>query len=68
VYATDPLNPAFGSNLDRTINASGAVLWVHGHIHYATDYVIGRTRVVNNPRGYPNEPLTGFDPGLVIEV
>jgi hypothetical protein len=24
--------------------------------------------VVSNPRGYPHEPVDGFDPGLVIEV
>jgi Icc-related predicted phosphoesterase len=27
-------------------------LWVHGHVHENSDYRIGRTRVVCNPRGY----------------
>ena len=27
-------------------------LWVHGHMHNASDYMIGETRVVCNPRGY----------------
>jgi Icc-related predicted phosphoesterase len=27
-------------------------LWVHGHMHNASDYMIGQTRVVCNPRGY----------------
>jgi Icc-related predicted phosphoesterase len=27
-------------------------LWVHGHMHNASDYEIGDTRVVCNPRGY----------------
>jgi hypothetical protein len=26
------------------------------------------TRVLSNPRGYPHEPVEGFDPGLVIEI
>ncbi len=30
-------------------------LWVHGHTHMAFDYMIGTTRVVCNPRGYPGE-------------
>jgi hypothetical protein len=24
--------------------------------------------VLSNPRGYPTEPRTGFDPGLIVEV
>jgi Icc-related predicted phosphoesterase len=27
-------------------------LWAHGHMHNASDYMIGETRVVCNPRGY----------------
>jgi len=27
-------------------------LWVHGHMHNRSDYMIGDTRVVCNPRGY----------------
>jgi Icc-related predicted phosphoesterase len=27
-------------------------MWVHGHMHNASDYQIGTTRVVCNPRGY----------------
>jgi hypothetical protein len=29
---------------------------------------IGATRVLSNPRGYPGEPVEGFDAGLVVEV
>jgi predicted phosphodiesterase len=31
-------------------------LWVHGHMHNASDYMLGTTRVVCNPRGY-----TGYE-------
>jgi len=67
-FQGDPLNAAFASNLDGFIASCRAALWVHGHIHHHSDYVIGGTRVVANPRGYPTEPHTGFDPSLVIEV
>ncbi len=67
-YAGEPLNVAFASHLDDLVAESGAALWVHGHSHCAADYVINHTRVVANPRGYPDETDTGFNPMLVVEV
>jgi Calcineurin-like phosphoesterase len=67
-FRNDPLNPAFASNLEPFIAESGTRLWIHGHIHHRSDYTIGASRVVANPRGYPTEPHTGFDPSLVVEV
>ena len=67
-FERDPLNAAFASNLDRFTAECGAALWIHGHIHHRSDYVVGSTRVIANPRGYPSEPQIGFDPALVIEV
>ena len=67
-YAADPLNPCFASNLDQFVAESGAKLWVHGHIHHAVDYQLGTTRVICNPRGYPNESVGEFNPGLIAEI
>jgi len=67
-FRNDPLNPAFVSNLDPLIAAGGAVLWVHGHTHQPLDYRVGTTRVITNPRGYPHEGRTGFEPSLTLEV
>lgn len=53
-YVGDGLNPAFNSNLFLE-DGWGPDLWIHGHVHDPFDYKIGRTRVVANPRGYPNE-------------
>jgi hypothetical protein len=64
----DPCNPAFASDLSRFVVESEARFWVHGHIHYSCDYTLGKTRVLANPRGYPTEPRTGFDPALIVEV
>ena len=63
-----PLNAAFASDLDDCVAASQARLWVHGHIHATADYVLGKTRVIANPRGYPDEIVHGFQPDLVLEV
>lgn len=54
-FKGDPLNPAFASDLETLVAASGAALWIHGHVHDSFDYVIGQTRVVCNPAGYPGE-------------
>jgi predicted phosphodiesterase len=62
-----PLAAAFASALDSLVERSGAALWVHGHLHRAGDYTLGATRVLCNPRGYPNEP-TGFRPDLVVDL
>ena len=65
---TRPLNPAYASDLESLVGASNGALWVHGHIHHRSDYTIGSTRVIANPRGYPEEKVQGFDPALVIEI
>ena len=67
-YADHPLNPAFASNLDDLVADSAAALWVHGHTHRSADHQIGETRVLCNPRGYPHELNSAFDPDFVVEV
>ncbi len=67
-FQNDPLNPAFASNLEPFIAECRAALWIHGHIHHRADFTLGGTRVVANPRGYPTEPHTGFDPSFVVEI
>jgi Icc-related predicted phosphoesterase len=67
-YQGDALNPAFASALDDFVAQCGAKLWIHGHIHWCSDYLIGNTRVLANPRGYPHEQSHNFDPKLVVQV
>ena len=55
-YATLPSNAAFVSDFSAWMHEPWApTLWVHGHTHEAFDYRINNTRVVVNPRAYPNE-------------
>lgn len=44
-------------------------LIVHGHTHKACDYIIGSTRVICHPRGYPNENewFQDYKP-LIVEI
>jgi Icc-related predicted phosphoesterase len=67
-HKNSPLRAAFASELDELVATSGVPLWIHGHTHYNANYAIGSTRVLTNQRGYPDEPCTGFDPGLIVEV
>lgn len=49
------INSGYASNLEDLILELKPVLWVHGHIHSPSDYMIGDTRVVCNPIGYFDE-------------
>lgn len=68
-FRHDPLTAAYASALDSVVERFQPALWVHGHLHESSDYRIGKTRVVCNPRGYaPDELNPRFDPELVVEV
>ena len=47
------INGGFGSELSEFILAHEPDIWIHGHMHNSSDYMIGGTRVIANPRGYP---------------
>jgi predicted phosphohydrolase len=64
----DPVSCAYASRLDGFIEEHQPRLWIHGHIHHSSDYQIGRTRVLANPRGYPEEPNRSFVPDLVVNL
>ncbi len=59
---------AYASHLDAFITEHQPHLWIHGHIHHSNDYHIGKTRVIANPQGYPEEPNPGFVADWVVEV
>lgn len=64
----DPVSGAYASRLDDWIETSRILLWVHGHTHHCVDYTIGSTRILSNQRGYPDQPVEGFRPDLVVEI
>jgi predicted phosphodiesterase len=69
---TDPvwraLAGGFVSDLTELMGGDQIAVWIHGHTHRRVDVTVRGTRVVSNPRGYPHEPVEGFDPRLMIEV
>ena len=67
-YKKSPLTPAFASNLDSYIHTFAPKLWVHGHTHESFEYVLGNTRIICNPLGYPGENETFYNPTLIREI
>ncbi len=66
-YGLNPGTAGFCNALDDLLPQ--ADLWLHGHLHCATDYRAGRCRVVANPLGYvrKNEQIA-FLPEILIEI
>lgn len=65
----DGMTPSLASRFEYRILEYEPLMWVHGHIHSPSDYFIGKTRVICNPSGYPEEPSRKtFVPNLVINL
>ncbi|MDX7952290.1 metallophosphoesterase [Lichenihabitans sp. Uapishka_5] len=65
----DDLNPCYASDLEWLMVKHAPALWVHGHVHVPSDYVVDQTRVVCNPRGYSGEIQQGrWNPAVIVEV
>jgi Icc-related predicted phosphoesterase len=54
------------SNMEDFINNHNIKLWIHGHIHYKCDYMVGETRIMSNP--VPPETFQKNELDKVIEV
>ncbi|WP_392709575.1 metallophosphoesterase [Rhizobium ruizarguesonis] len=68
-FIDDPVAPMFASRFEKHIIAYQPRLWVHGHLHNRSDYMIQRTRVICNPYGYASENETvDFDPAFVVDL
>lgn len=64
-FVGSKLNPAFASDLSEMIRKYQPDAWIHGHVHNASDYMVGNTRIVCNPRGYHNK---NYDWKKVVEI
>jgi Icc-related predicted phosphoesterase len=67
-FAYDETNRFFVCDVEDVICDYRPAAWVHGHTHSTCDYRVGATRVVCNPRGYPNERDASFDQRRVVRV
>ena len=62
------LNCAFASNLDSFILDKSPNVWISGHTHSYFDGILGNTRCICNPYGYPSEQYKSYKKELIIEV
>jgi predicted phosphodiesterase len=59
---------AFVSDVSELMGGDRTKLWIYGHTHRAADLDVDGTRVLSNPRGYPDQPVAEFNPGLVVDI
>lgn len=55
LFKNSPLNIFFMTELESLILERKPKLWIHGHSHVPVDYMLGQTRIISNPYGYPSE-------------
>jgi Icc-related predicted phosphoesterase len=67
-YENSPIRGGFCSDLDKVIEKYQPDLWVHGHCHNSSDYKIGKTGVICNPKGYPQELNPKFNANLIVDI
>lgn len=73
-YRGQKLNAAFASDLGWIMEEYAPELWIHGHTHSSMDYMVGKTRVLCNPKGYgPNKfssemENAEFNPFLIVDI
>ncbi len=53
MWAGDPTNVLYVSDLEDLVLEKKPKLWFHGHSHEPLDMMIGDTRMLRNPIGYP---------------
>jgi len=66
-FLNSPLNQFFCNDMDDLLAEKEVILSCHGHLHDAVDYMLGSTRVVSSPAGYPREIPLDWKP-KVIEI
>ena len=68
-FISTPLNPAYATDLSDFMLDYKPKYWIHGHMHNTSDYKIGGTNILCNPRGYtPRELNHEFDINKTLEI
>lgn len=66
-FRESPTDHFFMCNMTGAIMDRKPKMWLHGHTHDPCDYVVGATRIICNPRGYPHEynARAPYEPKLI---
>lgn len=70
IYKNNESSPCYASNLEEFILDNPNIrLWCHRHTHSPSDYTIGETRIICNPRGYVRYGENKhFNENLIVEI
>ena len=66
-YVGSVINPYFYSDMTGLIEEKKPALWIYGHTHIPNEAMIGETKMICNPLGYPHESEE-FNIALEVEV
>lgn len=65
----DHILGSYVSDLEGLIERHKIALWVHGHIHANSDYLLHGCRIIANPRGYIGHELNSqFNGSLLVTL
>jgi Icc-related predicted phosphoesterase len=68
-YKGDDYNVFFVCDMEDLIKEKNPKLHIFGHTHEKMDYIINKTRLVSNAKGYPNENTAEpFDYFKIVEI
>lgn len=68
-YQGDRIEPYYVADCESLVVQHEPDLWLYGHTHQPDDFVLGKTRFVNNARGYPFEISdVDFNHEKIVEV
>ena len=68
-YIGDCFNPGYCTEYGHQLVDDGPDIWIHGHLHDSSDYDIGNTRIISNPRGYaPGALNPAFEDSWLIRM
>ena len=60
-YRHSQANYLYYEELFDFVESSSIAAWCHGHTHNPSDYAVGNTRVLANPRGYYGYETVAYD-------
>jgi len=68
LYKMSQNNLFYVCDMEYLIRREKPKFWLHGHMHRAVDYKLGRTRILCNPFGYTSRGETNYFAPLVLNV
>ena len=67
-FQNNDLNQFYVCDMSDLICRAKPAFWFHGHTHTANDYLVGDTRIICNPFGYPWEHISGYSEKKIVVI